>query len=366
MPNINDYLDWRGDLPISTSPFCEVDNLIFSMLSFLDFSGIVPSDMLTAPVKLADAYARFRERFPEGQDFGEVIPVFVNDTFAQAAASVRFRDTYMAAYRDIHDEAEVVQFSAVTFILPDNSLFLAYRGTDDTLLGWREDFHLSFTHPVKSQELALEYLCEAASCYSGPIRLGGHSKGGNLAAYAAIFAPNVIADRIIQVWSNDGPGFMREVIDSPRFAAAEGKITTIVPQSSVIGMLLGHNDRYEVIESTVKNGLRQHDPYSWQVKGPRFLHLDELSPEGKRHNEVLAEWLDGIGAEDRRKFTDTVFGLLESTGAKTVSDLSLNDPVAFAAKAAAMIRQYASLDKAAKDNVYQLMSKLAEANMKVK
>ena len=366
MPNINDYLDWRGDLTIAASPFNEVDNLILAMLSFIDYSGIVSPDPLDAPVKLSECYARFRERFPAGEDFGEVIPALVNATFAKAAASVRFRDTYMAAYRDIHDEAEVVQFSAVTFILPDNSLFLAYRGTDDTLLGWREDFHLSFTHPVKSQELALEYLCEAASCSSGPIRLGGHSKGGNLAAYAAIFAPNVIADRIVQVWSNDGPGFIREIIESPEFAAAEGKITTIVPQSSVIGMLLGHNDRYEVIESTVKNGLMQHDPFSWEVKGPRFLHLDELSPEGKRHNEVLAEWLDGIGAEDRRKFTDTVFGLLESTGAKTVSDLSLNDPVAFAAKAAAMIRQYASLDKDAKDNVYLLMRRLAEANFKAR
>lgn len=366
MPNINDYLDWRGDLPIEASPFCEADNLVLSMLSFLDFSDIVSPDALTAPVKLSDCWARFHERFPEGQDFGEVIPVFVNDTFERAAASVRFRDAYIAAYRDVHDEAEVVQFSAVTFILPDNSLFVAYRGTDDTLLGWREDFHLSFTHPVKSQSLALDYLVETASFYSGPIRLGGHSKGGNLAVYAAVYAPRVIADRIVKVWSNDGPGFMREVIDSPEFAAAEGKITTIVPQSSVIGMLLGHNDRYEVIESAVKNGLMQHDPYSWQVKGPQFVHLGALSPEGRRHNEVLAEWLDGIPAEDRRKFTETVFGLLESIGAKTVSDLSPNDPVAFAAKAAAMIRQYASLDKAAKDNVYQLMSKLAEANFKVK
>ncbi|MBQ3707240.1 MAG: DUF2974 domain-containing protein [Clostridia bacterium] len=366
MPNINDYLDWRGDLPFAAAPFCEVDNLVLSMLSFLDFSGIVSPDALASPVKLSDAFARFHERFPEGEDFGGVVPIFVNDTVEKAAASVRFRDTYMAAFRDVHDEAEVVQFSAVTFILPDDSLFIAYRGTDDTLLGWREDFHLSFTRPVKSQELALEYLTETASYFSGPIRIGGHSKGGNLAAYAAIYAPKVLADRIVKVWSNDGPGFIREIIESPEFAAAEGKITTIVPQSSVIGMVLGHNDRYEVIESTVKNGLMQHDPYSWEVRGPRFLHLDELSPEGKRHNEVLAEWLDGISPEDRRKFTDTVFGLLESTGAKTVGDLSLGDPVAFAAKAAAMIRQYASLDKEAKDNVYLLMRRLAEANFKVR
>ena len=365
MPNINDYLDWRGDLPFAAAPFCEVDNLILSMLSFPNYAGIVSPDPLGAPVKLADAYARFHERFPEGEAF-DVVPAFVNDTLEKAAATVRFRDVYMTAFRDVHDEEEVVQFSAVTFILPDDSLFIAYRGTDDTLLGWREDFHLSFTRPVRSQELALEYLTETASYFSGPIRIGGHSKGGNLAAYAAIYAPKVLADRIVKVWSNDGPGFIREIIESPEFAAAEGKITTIVPQSSVIGMLLGHNDRYEVVESTVKNGLMQHDPFSWEVKGPRFLHLDELAPEGKRHNEVLAEWLDGISPEERRKFTDTVFGLLESTGAKTVGDLSLGDPVAFAAKAAAMIRQYASLDKDAKDNVYLLMRRLAEANFKAR
>ena len=223
--NILDYLDWRGDLSFSAAPFCEVDNLIFCMLSFADFSPAVSADPTGVPVKLSDVREAVREKYPSGEDFGEVVPKFVNELVDKALKSPRFREVYAAGFKSVLEESEITQFAAVTFVLPDNSLFVAYRGTDDTLVGWREDFCLSFTKPVRAQQLAAEYLADMASVYSGPVRVGGHSKGGNLAHYAAAFAPKHIRSRILTAYSNDGPGFLRrswKVPNSGRPRARDG------------------------------------------------------------------------------------------------------------------------------------------------
>ena len=360
--NILDYLDWRGDLSFSAAPFCEVDNLIFCMLSFADFSPAVSADPTGVPVKLSDVREAVREKYPSGEDFGEVVPKFVNELVDKALKSPRFREVYAAGFQSVLEESEITQFAAVTFVLPDNSLFVAYRGTDDTLVGWREDFCLSFTKPVRAQQLAAEYLADMASVYSGPVRVGGHSKGGNLAHYAAAFAPKHIRSRILTAYSNDGPGFLREIAESPEFREAEsaGRFVTLVPQSSVVGMLLGHNETYQVVESSAGDGIWQHDPFTWTVKGPEFVHLDSLSAVGRRHDEAFAEWLEGISPEKRSQFTDTVFGLLGSTGAKTISDLTKD----LIGTLAAMARTYAGLDRDARDNLILFLRKLAEASWK--
>ena len=120
--NMLDYLDWRGDLTFSASPFCEADNLILCMLSFVDFSPAVSADVLGTPVKLPDVWEAVREKYPDGENFGEVIPRHVNTLFERAAASVRFRDVYAAAFRNVIEEDQVTQFAAVTFILPDRTI----------------------------------------------------------------------------------------------------------------------------------------------------------------------------------------------------------------------------------------------------
>lgn len=362
MQSINDYLDWRGDLTFSASPFCEVDNLIFSMLAFIDFEGIVPATPLGMPVKLSDCLTAHREKHPGGEEFGQIIPEINNDLFRKAAESVRFSDVYVTGYRFELREEEHLQFAAVSFILPDNTIFAAFRGTDDTLVGWHEDFNLSFTCPVMSQRLAVEYLEDIASVHRGRIRTGGHSKGGNLAVFAAVFSKKEVRERIITAYSNDGPGFLPEIIASEQFSEMAPKITTIVPQSSVIGMLLEHSEDITVIESSLPDseGLFQHDPFSWVVRGPSFVHLDDLSRQGKRHDAVMSKWLSGITKEERRQFTETLFGLLQATGAKTLTDLSTDQ---FARLTAAM-KSFRELDRETKDRVYRFVRGLVEFLLK--
>ncbi len=361
MPNVFDYLVWRGDLSFEASPFSEVDNLILSMLSFINYTDIVPADPLGVPVRLSECLRMHREKYPNGEDLGFIVPEEVSKLFVRAAQSVRFRDIYAAFYKNETDDAEFMQFAAVTFILPDDTLFVSFRGTDDSLVGWREDFNLSFMHPVRGQETAVEYLTEIAALYSGGIRTGGHSKGGHLAVYSAVFSPDSVRRRVITAYSNDGPGFMREVIDAPEFSEMESRIYSVVPQASVIGMLLEHRGERRVIESTVSNlkGLLQHDPFSWSVRGARFVHLEGLSKQGKRTDEVLDAWLSGVSAEDRRRFTDTVFGILDSTGARTLKDLTVDRT----AKIVSAIRAIGELDRETREKMLSLVKLLAGAGM---
>lgn len=357
MPNVLDYLDWRGDLSFDASPFCEVDNIIFAMLSFIDYSGSVSPSFIAMPKKLSECARVYREKYPNGENIGAIIPQSTNDLFFRAAESVRFRDVYVSAFRDVIDEAAYVQFAGVTFVLPDNSIFIAFRGTDDTLVGWREDFNLSFTHPVPAQQMAADYVAEAAGAYRGKIRIGGHSKGGNLSVYSAVSAPREVRDRIIAVYSNDGPGFIDEVLAMEGFRDLNGRLIKIAPQSSVIGMLLGRRERLEVVESGIRNGLWQHDPFSWEVKGTKFKHLPALSKQGKRHDEAFREWLGAMDNDKRRAFTEIFFGTLASTGAKTVSDLSVDQ----IPKLITAFRAIGGLDQKSKDIIIEFLRGLVGA-----
>jgi len=322
MANIVDYLEWRGDLSFEQSGFNEVDNLLLSTMSFIDLSEIVASEPFGMPVKLDYCERIYREKYPNGRYYGLTIPAVIGTIFRKAARSTRFKDIYLTYYRSELDEEEGKQFGAVTLVLPDNSIFISFRGTDDTITGWKEDFQLSYTCPVPAQQSALDYLEAVASFHRGAIRLGGHSKGGNLSVYAAAMCSPETKKRIINAYSNDGPGFTTEFISSIEFKSVEKRVVTYVPQSSVVGMLLAHNEEYQVIESTNQTGLFQHDPLSWKVLGPSFVHLDSLSKEGLKNKESLKKLLDGMDNEHRRRFTDVLFQIIEATEAKTLTELS--------------------------------------------
>ena len=213
MANILDYLTWRGDLRFHERPFNEVDNLIFSELAYADWGGIVPEDGTRVP--LAEACQHYVN---DGRDQSYL----ANDPRPLAEAllqSERFRDVEMSRYVSKTDTEQQLQFAAVTFHLEDGSLYVAFRGTDNSIVGWREDFNMSFLSHTPGQAEAAAYLDRAAAENDGPILVGGHSKGGNFAVYAAAFCESTPPERIRRVYSNDGPGFNRAVADDPRVRA---------------------------------------------------------------------------------------------------------------------------------------------------
>ncbi len=185
------------------------------------------------------------------ENVGLVDPQVTHDFYHAVAANPRFSDVEMSAYCEQFDGGAQTQFAAVTFRLPSGTLVVAFRGTDDSLVGWKEDFNMAFQYPVPAQVSAAEYLKKVASLWDGPILLTGHSKGGNLAVYAAMNAEDEIKDRVERIYSLDGPGFPEEVVKSFEYASVSDRIVKIVPDSSVVGMVFETPERCVVVKSDV-------------------------------------------------------------------------------------------------------------------
>ena len=319
MASILDYLDWRGDITFAERAFNEVDNLLLAELSYLDFGGIVPADFAAA-VPLSDAVAAFTKRTPHA-DMGVLVPDKIPGLAQKMAASARFRDVLLSGYVCKLDEQTETQFAALCAALPDGTVYAAFRGTDDTIVGWKEDFNMGFLPIVPAQREAADYLRAAAAAFpSQKLRAGGHSKGGNLAVYAAVWCGESVQDQLLAVYNNDGPGFHTSLLDRPEHQRIANRIQTILPESSVVGMLLEHEESYQVVRSN-QVGLMQHDGFSWQVLGTQFVHLSGLTEGGRIVDSALRDFVRGLDQEQRIRFVDALFEVLTCTNAETLTDL---------------------------------------------
>lgn len=316
MADLFDYLRWRGDLSFTQDPPNPVDALIFSALSYLSFGGSVEARP-AVPISLRDASEEFF-KLPDAESRCRVKSDM--SLLMAAAETARFGQCMLLQYQDTLIPEEETQFAAITFLLDDGSAFLAFRGTDYSLVGWKEDFNMSFQETIPAQRLALQYTEEIASKYVLPLRLGGHSKGGNLAVFAAVKAPPAVRKRILSVYNHDGPGFTDYVMKDPAYKEMVPRIRTVIPQSSVIGMLLEHEEPYTVIKSK-QIGLLQHDPYSWELEGPAFVPMQEITADSHFLNQTIKTWLAGMTTEERNEVVDTVFDLLSVGDVDNVLDI---------------------------------------------
>ncbi|MCX7655473.1 MAG: DUF2974 domain-containing protein [Treponemataceae bacterium] len=323
--NIEDYLSWRGDLSFKGSPFNPVDNLIFSVFAYLPFDGIVPSEARKRGPTIAAVAKEFKRRSLSAlraQGFSERMEQHIN-FFRKAAETVRFSEVELSGFQNQFDREKETQFAAVTFSLPEGSHYVAFRGTDATVIGWKEDFNMSFMTPVPAQQQAVTYLENIARRLHGNIRIGGHSKGGNLAVYAAAFCGFWTRRRIKAAYNNDGPGFNETIITQKGFRQLEGRLFAYVPQSSIIGMLLEHSEQYTIVQST-QRGIAQHDPYSWVVQGPTFVCVDTVSDTSRFIDATIKAWLSALNPAERQRFVDALFNIIEATDITSFTELSSN------------------------------------------
>ena len=239
MANILDYLDWRGDLTFDKDAFNQVDALILAQLSYLPFDSIVP-DSFSADISIGETAAAFD---PERVDAKQISFCYMQDQelLKKLGESERFRDIRLTGYVSRTDETDDSQFSAVTCLMPDGNSFISFRGTDGSIVGWKEDFNFSYMAETPGQRFAVEYVNAYAALSEGRLCLGGHSKGGNFAVYASVFCDESAQNRIDKVFDFDGPGFRDEIADSPEYAAVIPKIISVIPQSSLVGQLLTSN-----------------------------------------------------------------------------------------------------------------------------
>ena len=363
MANLLDYLDWRGDLTLEQSPFNEVDNLILAELSFVDFQGIVPGPGEGESVPLREAAERFFARFPEGEkiDMGVLVPAAIPEMLRKMAQSRRFGDMKLNCFVDHLDVGKGEQFAALTIETGDRALYLSFRGTDDTLAGWKEDFELACMPEVPAQKKAVAYTWAVAKQFPRkPLRLGGHSKGGNLAVYAGVFCPENVQKRVIAVWSNDGPGFHTDLLELPEHRRVAERIFSIVPKSSVVGMLLEHEEDYTVVDSD-QLGFLQHDGFSWQVLGDRFVTLRQVTQQAHLSDQELRKWVHGLSVEQRENFVEALFEVLSASGAVTLTDLREDSFKAVGA----MVKAAKGLDKETRDGLWEFLAILFKSNLRM-
>lgn len=321
MGNIFDYLDWRGDISFANDPFNEIDNLIFSWASYVDLDEIMPSGICDVNVTISEAAIRFFEKYDlqeklKAHTFSKTSALL----FDKMAKCKRFSDVKIINYVNKYSEDSPKQFSCMTFQLASDLIYVAFRGTDDTVVGWREDFNLSFLPFIPSQREAVNYLNQSLAEYKGKIILGGHSKGGNLAVYSGVYCDAELRKNIIAIYNNDGPGFLANVLESQEYKEMLPYIKTIVPESSVVGMLLGHDEEYQIVRSS-QRGIFQHDAGTWELIGNHFLYLDTTSSASKFMDHTIRECIESLSEEERMIVIDALFTVVGSTGAKNVGEI---------------------------------------------
>lgn len=321
--NLFDYLNWRGDIPMSVDPFNEVDNLLLSALVYAPFTGLVPEG---GSITLYALNIAFWNKYTVS-DFVAVNPALRHAPLLlkRVASSGRFQNVRACSFHDETNSADQCQFAAMTFLLEDGTCYAAFRGTDDSIIGWREDLNLSYMAMTRGQEIAVDYMNRVFTGSSQFIRIGGHSKGGNLAVYAGMYCLPEIQSRIRDIYSNDGPGFNRQITDSDAYRNILPKITKFMPEDSIVGILLDSGAKAEIIKSS-RSGIYQHSPYTWMVRRNSIMRAKERSDISKFIDHTVDDWINMLDPDSKRTFIDVLFKAIESSGAKTISEFT-DDPV---------------------------------------
>ena len=320
MATIQDYLTWRGDLPFSADPLNEVDNYILAKIGCPDYTGIVPESGGSVPLRDA-VTAFFGQKGKEAVSLGALASGMIVPVLKKLTGTQRFGDIGLTGFIKKLEPSSTEQFSALTLLLPDRTAYVSFRGTDDTLIGWKENMMMAVSDSVPAQRDALEYLNETARKVSGPLIVGGHSKGGNLAVYAAAMADPSIQRRIRAVYNNDGPGFTEEFLRQEGYLRIRPKLHTLLPQFSLVGMMLEREKNVSIVRSP-RPGPAAHDGLLWEVAGPRFVRCEQFSRSSLSFEESLRSVLEGMDIEQRKQFISELFNTLEEAGASTVTDLS--------------------------------------------
>ena len=345
MANIFDYMIWR-DIDIKNVEINEIDALILSRLSYFPLDNL---NLENETITLKEAY----NRYCNTENKGRILQKEDTELFPVLANSIRFGNILLSNYVNKIDNILEKQFSAITIELPDNTIFVSYRGTDNTIVGWKEDFNMSFKDLVPSQVDAVNYLNNIATKYKQNIRVAGHSKGGNLAVYASAFCNKEVNDRIIAIYNNDGPGFQKTVIDTNEYKNTIGRLHTYIPQTSIIGRLLNHKEATTIIKST-QTGIMQHDLYSWQLLGKEFITLEEVTDGSKFIDKTIKGWLENVEPAKREQVIDVVFEILNATDAQTMKELKAN----WFLNAKTILTSYKNIDNDTKDMIWQTLNAL--------
>lgn len=344
--DIYTYMKFRGDLDLKNYPLNEVDALIFSELSYIQFETIVPMAGEKGSISLAEAAKKYIPK--EGKE--SIFYARYEKLLEKMAECPRYADLQLSNYVSVTDLEKKQQFSALHIQINPFLTFIAFRGTDETIVGWREDFEMSYKMPVPAQISAVDYVNQTTKGLFQKYIIGGHSKGGNLAIYSAVFCDSGIQNNIREIYNFDGPGFHKKIADNESYLKMKERIHSFVPEASVVGMLMEHEEEYKVVKS-YETAFMQHEGLSWSVAGTRFETVESVDEFSNSISITLKGWLEKADYEERKVMVNALFDILEIGGIHSVldyTDINVH-------KTAAMVKAAAALPKEHREIVSHLI-----------
>ncbi len=348
MADIFDYLKWRGDITMEAVPFCDADRLILSELAYIDFENEYARPLGELCREVIKKVEIVRE---SGAKMKLLHHKKDEELLLAVAESPRFMNLTVAHCESRISRDREEQFAAMTVYLPDKSAVCVFRGTDWSIVGWKEDFMMSYSDSLPAQRSAVAYLTRVSRIHGGPLRVTGHSKGGNLAVYAAAFAGKDIRERVIDITSLDGPGFCEKVTDSYEYSLVSDRVRTFMPKASIVGVLFSRTGKFTVIESRA-SGLMQHIPYNWEIMGDGFVTASEQDGSSQLVEESFNEWIRAMSIDERRLFIDTVWSGLVNLRVNEFYELLDGKNVR------AVFKNYSALDEDSRRLISETLSKL--------
>ena len=335
--DIYTYIKFRGDLDLKNHPLNEVDALIFSELSYIHFENIVPTVGEKMTISLEEAAKKYMPM--EGKE--SIFYARYERLLQEVAKCPRYADLQLCNYVNVINQEEKQQFSALHIQITPFLTFIAFRGTDETLVGWREDFDMSYKMPIPAQISAVEYVNQTTKGLFQKYYLGGHSKGGNLAIYSAVFCDSGIQNSIKDIYNFDGPGFHEKIADNESYLKIKDRIHTYVPEASVVGMLMEHEEKYKVVKS-YETTLMQHEGLSWIVNRTSFETVENVDEFSNNVSVTLKGWLEKTDYEERKVLVNALFDILEIGGIYSILDfkeIGVHNTTAMVKAAAALPKE---------------------------
>lgn len=353
MSTIFDYLKEVTYDSIYDRPFNELDVLTLTELTYLPFEHIVPQgDTTGIPVRLSDAM----ELIDRTTDF--IVSNQHLQLVDELASSKRFKNIKLLNYVDEYDPDVQKQFAAMTYRLSLDAYLVVFRGTDDTLIGWKEDFHMTYMDHVPAQRRAASYLQHVMKEFpKGRFLVAGHSKGGNLAAYACTYLPDYLFERVDAIYCYDAPGLNKAIIETEGYQRTSPNIRRFVPQGSIVGMMLEVPEPTTIVKSRAFGGFAQHDAFTWETKDLRFVTVTETSPDSQQTDLTLKQWVRETSTDERKKFFDTFFGIFLDAGITSINDLT---DLKQLAKAKEILQNAQDLDPTEREMLERLAKQLID------
>ena len=327
MPTIFDYLKTNQYDSFYDKEFTVLDALALTELAYLPFEDLVPAEISVQNyISLQHLAEQFEEKFQGKYPPLGMVNAHRLKLLSYLSSFKRYKHIRALGFANDVSLDSQKQFAAITYQIRPKEYLVVFRGTDDSIIGWKEDFHLTYMKEIPAQLAARDYLKEVLDKLDGKVWLAGHSKGGNLATYAACHVETSIQDRVQKVYSFDAPGLHSSIRNSDNFKAIEGKILSIIPENSIVGMMLDTPDTDLVVKSKTF-GLLQHLMVSWEIEGDQFKVVPKVTEDSIQVDQTLKSWTASLSEEELRDFFDLFFGLFIEAGIYRFGDITVDTPV---------------------------------------